>query len=214
MVGSVECALGTKTKPNELVRHGCVVLLAAAALLSSPPVWSQDSSDWWQAEGWPAVFRLRDCVAEYADRDAAQRAQDEKWSALLIAAIDGDCRSAFDGMIQLFAQHIDAQDIELQLRTITDTTLLPALKAKRDGSTASGEENPVSSMPERVLTSRIVAPDSTAGRRGLQSPARAHGGSPAKFSQEWLDHCRAKYNSFNPQTGKYRSYGGVYRSCR
>jgi BA14K-like protein len=191
-----------------------MVLLAAASLLSSPPTWSQNATDWWQAEGRPAIFRLRDCVAAYADRDA-QHVQDEKWSALLIAAIEGDCRSIFDGMIQLFAQHVDAKEIELQLRTITETTLLPALKGKRghDRSTAGRNQSPISPTSDPVVTSSIV-PDRAGGRRALQSPARAYRGSLPKFSPKWLDHCRAKYTSFNPQSGKYRSYGGVYRTCR
>src|SRR5262245_19268054 len=96
-------------------RRTCVALLAAASLISSSSAWSQTATDWWEVEGRPAVFRLRDCIAAYAERP--QRAQDEQPGALLIAAIEEDCRSAFDGLIQFFAQHIDAEEIELQLRT-------------------------------------------------------------------------------------------------
>jgi hypothetical protein len=196
-------------------RRTSVVLLATASLLCSPPAWSQNATDWWQGEGRSVVLRLRDCIAAYANREV-QRAQDEKPGALLIAAIEEDCRSAFDGLIQLFAQHTDAEGIELQLRTITDTTLLPALKGKRgnDRSTAYRSESPMLPLPDPVQTRRIVMPNHTRDRRALKSPVHAHRGSLPKFSPEWLANCRTKYNSFNPRTGKYRSYRGVYRTCR
>jgi BA14K-like protein len=207
--------LRTKTRSYELVRRGCILLLAATLLLFSPSAWSQNATDWWEAEGKAAVFKLRDCVAAYAERDS-QRVQEENWSALLIAAIEGDCRSEFDEMIQLFAQHIGAEDLEIQLRTVTDTTLLPALKGKRDHnrSIAYRSQSPTSAIPAPVPTPSLAVPDSASGRRALESPARANRASLSKFSQEWLDHCRAKYNSFNPRTGKYKSYRGVYRTCR
>ena len=131
--------MSTNILLNELARRGCIVLLAAAALLSSPSAWSQSAGDGWQAEGTPAISRLRDCVGAFAGRG-----QDENWSALLLAAIEGDCRAEFDAMIQLMAQHVDAKDIELRLRAITETTLLPALKEARSGeqSTADGSASP------------------------------------------------------------------------
>jgi hypothetical protein len=155
---------------------------------------------------------LRDCIAAYADHNA-QRAQNEKPGAQLIAAIEEDCRSEFDGLIQLFAQHADAEEIETQLRTITDTTLLPALKGKRgnDRSTAYRSENSMLPLPDPVQTRR---PDHAGDRRALKSRVHADRGSLPKFSPEWLANCRTKYNSFNPRTGKYRSYRGVYRTCR
>jgi hypothetical protein len=195
-------------------RRTSVVLLATASLMCSLPAWSQNATDWSQAEGRLVVLRLRDCIAAYANREA-QRAQDEKPGALLIAAIEEDCRSAFDGLIQLFAQHTDAEEIELQLRTITDTTLLPALKGKRGNDRSTDRnEGPMLPLPGPVQTRRIVMPDDTRDRRALKSPVHAHRGSLSKFSPEWLANCRTKYNSFNPRTGKYRSYRGVYRTCR
>jgi hypothetical protein len=195
-------------------RRTCTVLLAAVSLMSSPPAWSQHATDW-QAGRRLAVLRLRDCIDAYADHEA-QRIQNEKPGALLIAAIEGDCRSAFDGLIQLFSQHIDANEIELQLRTITDTTLLPALKGKRgyDRSTAYSDKSPMLLQPNPVLTRRIVMPENASNRRALKSPVHADRGSPPKFSPKWLANCGTKYNSFNPGTGKYRSYRGVYRTCR
>jgi BA14K-like protein len=216
-----ERVLSTHILLNELARRGCIVLLAAAALLSSPSAWSQSSGDGWQPEATPAVSRLRDCVGAFAGLDAG-RGQDENWSALLLAAIEGDCRAEFDAMIQLLAQHVAAKDIELRLRAITETTLLPALKEARSGeqSTAGGSAIPAlptesaPPKPEPVLTDSIAVPDSAGGRRALQSQARVRHGLPPKFSPEWLDHCRAKYTSFNPKTGMYRSFGGVSRPCR
>jgi BA14K-like protein len=207
--------LSTKSRLDKRLRRGSMILLAAAALLFSPPARSQNAEDWWEAEGSLAVFRLRDCVTAFADRDS-ELVQEEKWSAVLIAAIEGDCRSRFDAMIQLFARHVDAKEVELRLQRITDTTLLPALKEKRgkDDSTASTSESPTLPMPDPVLTESIAAPDSAGGRRALQSPARGHHrGTAPKSGPEWQAHCRAKYTSYNPKTGMYRSYGGVYRPC-
>jgi hypothetical protein len=149
-------------------RRTSVVLLATASLMCSLPAWSQNATDWSQAEGRLVVLRLRDCIAAYANREA-QRAQDEKPGALLIAAIEEDCRSAFDGLIQLFAQHTDAEEIELQLRTITDTTLLPALKGKRGNDRSTDRnEGPMLPLPGPVQTRRIVMPDEYPRPAGAQ----------------------------------------------
>jgi hypothetical protein len=191
-----------------------MILLAAPLLLSSVPASSQSTDDRWQAERRLAVSKLRDCVAAYAEQKS-EDVQTENSSVVLIAAIEGDCRSAFDEMIQLFGQYIDAKDIEVQLRAITETTLLPAVKGKSTNEISSADisQSATSQIPDPALAARIV-PDSADGRRALKGSARASRGSPAKFSAEWLDRCRAKYNSFNPRTGKYKSYGGVYRPCR
>lgn len=37
---------------------------------------------------------------------------------------------------------------------------------------------------------------------------------PAPWSDEWYEYCAGKYRSFNPDTGKYKTYGGQYRMCR
>jgi hypothetical protein len=37
---------------------------------------------------------------------------------------------------------------------------------------------------------------------------------PEPWSDEWYDYCSAKYRSFNPDTGRYRTYSGKYRLCR
>ena len=146
-------------------RRTCIVLLAAASLMSSPPVWSQNATDWWQAGGRPAVLRLRDCIAAYADHKVPERSRRKTWRVADRRDRGGLPLSIF-GLIQLFAQHIDAKEIELQLRKITDTTLLPALKGKR-GSTAYRNESPMLPLPDPVLTRSIVIPDNAGDRRAL-----------------------------------------------
>ena len=206
--------MSTKIRPSELVRRGCMALAAASLLVASAPASSQSTDDRWQAEKRLAVSKLRDCVSAYAEH-RCKNVQDENWNGLLIAAIEADCRSAFDGMIHLLGQHIETKDIELQLQLITETTLLPAVKGAENDSTSSADDSDsaTSQIPEPPLTRQIAVPDS-ADRRALKKPTRTNRGTPAKFSAEWLDHCRTKYNSFNPRTGRYKSYGGVYRTCR
>ena len=94
-----------------------MALAAASLLVASAPASSQSTDDRWQAEKRLAVSKLRDCVSAYAEH-RSKNVQDENWNGLLIAAIEADCRSAFDGMIQLFARHVDAKEVELRLRTI------------------------------------------------------------------------------------------------
>jgi predicted lipid-binding transport protein (Tim44 family) len=37
--------------------------------------------------------------------------------------------------------------------------------------------------------------------------------APEPGSPEWYDYCAAKYRTFNPATGRYRTYAGQYRMC-
>jgi hypothetical protein len=83
-----------------------------------------------------------------------------------------------------------------------------------DRSTVYRSMNQRLTAPRVVPAPRVVVPDSPLGQPRLEGPSRAYRGSLPNFSPEWLDYCRAKYNSFNPRTGKYLSYGGVYRTCR
>jgi BA14K-like protein/YmgG-like glycine-zipper protein len=39
-------------------------------------------------------------------------------------------------------------------------------------------------------------------------------GRPTPGSEEWYDYCEAKYRSFNPDTGMYRSASGGWKPCR
>ena len=45
-----------------------------------------------------------------------------------------------------------------------------------------------------------------------QQPARATG--PEPWTDEWYHYCRAKYRSFNDETGEFLSYSGEYKFCR
>jgi hypothetical protein len=45
---------------------------------------------------------------------------------------------------------------------------------------------------------------------GALSPAK----TPTAGSPEWTSQCAAKYKSFNPETGKYRSFSGEQRPCQ
>lgn len=38
--------------------------------------------------------------------------------------------------------------------------------------------------------------------------------APEPWTDEWYDYCRAKYRSFNANTGRYKTYSGRYRLCR
>ncbi len=46
-----------------------------------------------------------------------------------------------------------------------------------------------------------------------RQPARANY-RPQPWTDEWYDYCAAKYRSFNPETGRYKTYSGRYRLCR
>ena len=83
-----------------------------------------------------------------------------------------------------------------------------------DRSTVYRGMTPTLQLPNAVPTPRITVPANPAIVTGQQVPARVYPGSLPLFSSEWLNYCRSKYNSFNPKTGKYLSYGGVYRTCR
>ena len=38
--------------------------------------------------------------------------------------------------------------------------------------------------------------------------------APEPWTDEWYDYCRRKFRSFNPQTGRYKTYSGHYKLCR
>jgi hypothetical protein len=97
---------------------------------SSDVLASFTNREWWQPQGRPAVVRLRDCVASYGARQA-EPGPDEKWSALLIGAIETDCQPAFDALMQTLAKKAEADDVERVMRALTETIFLPALKTAR-----------------------------------------------------------------------------------
>jgi hypothetical protein len=97
---------------------------------SSDVLASFTNREWWQPQGRPAVVRLRDCVASYGARQA-EPGPDEKWSALLIGAIETDCQPAFNALMQTLAKKAEADDVEGVMRALTETIFLPALKTAR-----------------------------------------------------------------------------------
>ncbi len=55
-------------------------------------------------------------------------------------------------------------------------------------------------------------------RRCMQAshrqPVGAGYGRPEPWTDAWYNYCASKYRSFNPETGRYRTYSGKYRLCR
>ena len=65
----------------------------------------------------------------------------------------------------------------------------------------------------------IVCPEVLPTGRASAAPvavpaAAAEPGEPAKGSSQWNARCSAKYNSFDPATGNYKSYSGKTKPCR
>ena len=74
----------------------------------------------------------------------------------------------------------------------------------------------VASASERDRIYREIYDDCMAGYSA--EPARVrrpvYDAAPEPWTDEWYDYCRAKYRSFNPETGRYKTYSGRYRLCR
>ncbi len=51
-------------------------------------------------------------------------------------------------------------------------------------------------------------------RRRHYRPSRVYYNHPRPWTAAWYDYCSARYRSFNPDTGYYRTYSGRYRFCR
>lgn len=47
-----------------------------------------------------------------------------------------------------------------------------------------------------------------------RQPVQTGNDRPEPWSDEWYEYCATKYRSFNPDTGRYRTYSGKYRLCR
>lgn len=90
----------------------------------------------------------------------------------------------------------------------SDKTQLNRLDCHLGGISGSdlvcpGDKAAEASDAEPVQTGR-------ASVEGALSPAK----TPAAGSPEWTSQCAAKYKSFNPETGKYRSFSGKERPCQ
>ncbi len=61
----------------------------------------------------------------------------------------------------------------------------------------------------------IIASELSKNRnRNRQQHYRGHRISHAPHSSGWYRACARKYRSFNPETGRYLTYGGQYKICR
>lgn len=63
----------------------------------------------------------------------------------------------------------------------------------------------------------VICPDVLPTGRAAAEPvaaAPAVAGKPAQGSADWNAQCAAKYTSFDPSTGNYKSYSGKMKPCR
>ncbi len=51
-------------------------------------------------------------------------------------------------------------------------------------------------------------------QRVYTQPDPAYDVAPEPWTDEWYDYCRRKFRSFNPNTGRYKTYSGQYKLCR
>ena len=59
-----------------------------------------------------------------------------------------------------------------------------------------------------------VVPIVPMGRAAAEPAPEATAGEPARGDADWNARCAAKYTSFDPATGTYRSYSGKTKPCR
>ena len=59
-----------------------------------------------------------------------------------------------------------------------------------------------------------VLPTGRASAEPVSTAPAAAGGDPSRGSAEWNAQCAAKYTSFDPATGMYKSYSGKTKPCR
>lgn len=59
-----------------------------------------------------------------------------------------------------------------------------------------------------------AAPPAYYAPRRVYRPAPVVTYRPAPWSPAWYNYCRAKYRSFNPNTGYFLAYSGQYKFCR
>ena len=85
------------------------------------------TKEWWNGTGQPSVLALRDCLGSYGKREN-HHVKDVNWAALLVSAIESDCREPFDNMVQTFAQEKSPEGVQAILRALTEEAFLPALK--------------------------------------------------------------------------------------
>jgi len=64
-----------------------------------------------------------------------------------------------------------------------------------------------------AATVAVLSSAARANRRHYRR-RRVYYGHPRPWTAAWYDYCSARYRSFNPNTGYYRTYSGRYRFCR
>ena len=66
-----------------------------------------------------------------------------------------------------------------------------------------------------VAATAVIASAAHANRRHRRYRGRrVYYARPRPWTAAWYDYCSARYRSFNPNTGYYRTYSGRYRFCR
>lgn len=86
------------------------------------------------------------------------------------------------------------------------------------GGSVGAVSGAVASSGERDRIYNQIFDDCMAGY--TPEPARVYSEppvyaeAPEPWTDEWYDYCRSKFRSFNPETGRYKTYSGHYRLCR
>ncbi len=83
--------------------------------------------------------------------------------------------------------------------------------APQPAQAASKTGNFLLGLAAGVATTAVVASAIHANKKHRRY-RRAY--RPRPWTPEWYDYCAARYRSFNPETGYYRTYSGRYRFCR
>ena len=84
----------------------------------------------------------------------------------------------------------------------------PRKKRDKDNAGAAVAAGIIGLAAGAILGSALSKPQQ---REYIDPPVPAGGYEP--WSPAWYRYCRAKYRSFNPETGYYLAYSGQYRFC-
>ncbi len=113
------------------------------------------------------------------------------------------------------------------MKNISKFALGAAFAAAFSLAAAGGTATPAraASKTENFLLGTLVGVAATAvivsaakaekkRRKARRRARRVRYYHPEPWTPEWYDYCSARYRSFNPDTGYYRTYSGRYRFCR
>lgn len=161
----------------------CGVTAAAADVKSYCTAFARDEAD-------AAIVN-----GEIPGTTAADTAKSEEWTAR-----DG---KAMDACLALYGQATPESDTAAaDVAAVPDPAPLPTkTKAKTRAKQVKPRFIPIAQSPSQDAT-------------GIASRAAPSGGArlmPGTAS--WNDYCAAKYTSFDPATGTYKSYHGTRRKC-